>query len=415
MKLSKLSVTKVRLPIVFAIMFGIVGLVVLISARAATLTANFEAEAGTKSGNATTLADASASGGSAIKFASGGQAGTCTGTAPPAYTYSYLNGRSWPTTYGQAYIATWKDDKVATATITIDDNIVGDHTFWKQKAAETGFKFTWFVVTGQDANGKLMTGATWNDFRTLYAQGHSIQSHTVTHSAPGSDTEFRQSQLDIEREIGVKPLTLAYPDGDASNAAIAANYYISARGTTGWLNSYKPDYMDVNSFSADINTSSPNNYSYAPAILDKSFTGDTAVDFYRGWLSVHYHSVSGDEAAIASHLAWLKARETDIWVAGYDHVAAYARERDVASLSVTAAGTNCVAFNVTDTLANATYKEPLTVKVRLQDTSDWSAVSAQQNGQPVTARIVTNGSNKYAQVDAVPDAGTVTVYNPNFN
>ena len=400
-----------------AIAAGLIGLVALPAAvfAVANVFASQEIEAATRSGNVAQVGDSSASGNLAVKFGQSGGVGTCSGAAPGIYSYSPLNGRSWPTTYGQGYIATWKDDKIAATTLTIDDNIVGDHTFWKQKAAATGFKFTWFVVTGEDANGKLMTGATWDDFRALYALGHSIQSHTVTHSSPISNAEFQQSQIDIEREIGVKPLTVAYPDGDSANQAGAALYYIAARGTTGWLNSYSPDYMDVNSFSASMNTDSPNNYSYAPAILDKNFTGDTAVDFYRGWMSIHYHSVAGDEATIQTQLDWLKARETDIWIAGFDHVAAYARERDVAQLSVTAAGTDCVAFNVTDTLSNTTYKEPLTVKIRLQDTANWSSVSAQQNGQPVNAQLVTNGSNKYALVDVVPDGGSVTVYNPNFN
>ncbi|TAH36729.1 hypothetical protein EYC59_00055 [Candidatus Saccharibacteria bacterium] len=414
--LNKLSLSKTFLPILFVGMFGLIGLTVLISTHAATQTANFEAENGTKSGNATTVTDASASGGSAIKFASSGQVSACTGTAPSTYAYNPMNGRSWPTTYGQSYIATWKDDKIAATTLTIDDNVVADHAFWKQKAQETGFKFTWFVVTGQDSNGKLMTGATWDDFRALYALGHSIQSHTVTHSSPVTTAEMQQSQIDIQRGIGVKPVTIAYPDGDTANEAGAALYYIAGRSTVGWLNPYKPsDYMAVNSLSDYMNTDSPNNYNYAPAILDKSFTQDSGTDFYRGWMSIHYHSIAGDETNVQNHLNWLKAREADIWIAGFDHVAAYARERDVAALSVAAAGTNCVAFTVTDDLNNTDYSEPLTVKVRLQDSGNWPNVSAQQNGKAVSAKIVTNGSNVYALVDAVPDAGPVTVYNPSFN
>jgi len=411
-RFTALPLTKTPLRIVLTALV-VAGLPIAAWAATNTFT-SLEAEAGTKSGNAAQVSDASASDGSAVKFASSGQAGTCTGAAPGSYAYNPLNGRSWPTTYGQGYIATWKDDKIAATTLTIDDNILADHTFWKQKATETGFKFTWFVITGEDGQGKLMTGATWNDFRALYALGHSIQSHTVTHSSPISNAEFSQSQIDIEREIGVRPLTVAYPDGDAANKAGAAQYYIAGRGTTGWLNSYSPDYMNVNSFSSAMNTSSPNNYNYAPAIIDKNFTGDTAVDFYRGWMSIHYHSIAGDQAVVQTHLNWLKAREADIWIAGFDHVTAYARERDAAQLSVTNAGTNCVTFNVTDTLSNTTYSEPLTVKIRLQDTGDWSTVSAQQNGAPVSATVVMNGSNRYALVDAVPDAGPVTVYNPNF-
>lgn len=394
----------------------VLGLASSAVAYAATNTfSSQQAESGTRTVTIGLVSDSTASDGSAVKFSSGSQGSTCTGTPPVAFTYHPLDGRGWPTTYGQAYIATWKDDKIAATTLTIDDNIKADHDWWKQKASETGFKFTWFVITGEDGNGILMTGATWNDFRSLYALGHSIQSHTVSHSFPISNAEFHQSQVDIEREIGVKPLTVAYPEGDAANKLGAAQYYIAGRGTTGWLNSYSPDYMDVNSFSSAMNISSPNNYNYAPAIIDKSFTGDTTVDFYRGWMSIHYHSIAGDQSIVQTHLNWLKAREDDIWIAGFDHVAAYARERDAAALSVTAADTHCIAFTVTDTLDNTTYQEPLTVKVRLQDAGDWSTVNAQQAGAPVSARIVMNGGNRYALVDVIPDAGTVTVYNPSFH
>lgn len=54
-------------------MFAVVGLLLVVLSQAATPVANFEAEAGTKSGNVTQITDATASAGSAVTFgASGG-------------------------------------------------------------------------------------------------------------------------------------------------------------------------------------------------------------------------------------------------------------------------------------------------------------------------------------------------------
>ncbi len=50
------------------LVFGALGTWLLVGTHAATPTANFEAEAGTRSGNASVLTDAAASGGSAVKF-----------------------------------------------------------------------------------------------------------------------------------------------------------------------------------------------------------------------------------------------------------------------------------------------------------------------------------------------------------
>lgn len=54
--------------IVGVFVFAAVGTILLVSSHAATPTAKFEAEAGTRSGNATAVTDSGASGGSAVKF-----------------------------------------------------------------------------------------------------------------------------------------------------------------------------------------------------------------------------------------------------------------------------------------------------------------------------------------------------------
>jgi hypothetical protein len=64
--------------ILFAIVFAAVGGLLVVLTQAATPTANFEAEAGTRSGNVTQVADATASAGSAVKFGTPVAAGACT-------------------------------------------------------------------------------------------------------------------------------------------------------------------------------------------------------------------------------------------------------------------------------------------------------------------------------------------------
>lgn len=74
--------------------FALVGVLLLTASHAATPTANFEAEAGTRSGNASIVSDSTASSSSAVKFSVA--AGTCTTSTPNVPGGPDNNGGCWP-------------------------------------------------------------------------------------------------------------------------------------------------------------------------------------------------------------------------------------------------------------------------------------------------------------------------------
>lgn len=80
---NKLARSKPMSAAVFALVFGIVGAGYILMSQAATPVANFEAENGSLTGNASRSTDTSASGGSAVKFAAG------TTTPPPTDTITH--------------------------------------------------------------------------------------------------------------------------------------------------------------------------------------------------------------------------------------------------------------------------------------------------------------------------------------
>ncbi len=379
----------------------------------------FEAESGGSGRRTAAAGESGASGGSAIELGVPAGTVTCTGSRPAAFAFDRTDGRAWPTVYGQALVTTWRDDKLAAATLTIDDNLAFEHDFWIAKGNETGFKFTWFVITGNEpGQQELPVNSTWDDFRRLHRLGHSIQSHYTGVTIPADRTDFQLSQQLVTQEIGERPLTNSYPNGEADNKADAADFYIASRGTEGRLNPLTPrDFQEISTVSGNVNLGNPNNYNYLPALLDQSFTDDS-VDYYGGWVSVLYHKVvygagHPDDltAKVDQLLRWLKNNESDIWVSTFDRVAQYARERNAASLSVTGLGQTCVEFDLTDNLDDADYFGPLTVKIRLEG-GNWSSIEALQNGQPVTAKLVIHEGNNYVLVEAVPGAGPVVVYKP---
>jgi hypothetical protein len=97
---------------IFASAFAVVGAVILIATHAAGFTTSFEAEGATKNSPATAVSDASASGGSALKFAAAASGGSCalpnypdascTGV-PAGTTLTTVNGDVALNTAGEIY------------------------------------------------------------------------------------------------------------------------------------------------------------------------------------------------------------------------------------------------------------------------------------------------------------------------
>src|SRR5688500_7708039 len=162
----------------------------------------------------------------------------------------------WPAKVGDASICLWKGDRIAAASITIDDNTVPDHAWWLAAGEKYGFKFTWFVITGRVGSGNAFFGV-WEDFEKLRKAGHEVQSHTVTHfnntvgEQLGAEAEYKQSIEALEKNLpGLKVTTLAYPGGpNAKNEeSIAARDYSAIRGTPGTFHPVnKVHYTDTRS------------------------------------------------------------------------------------------------------------------------------------------------------------------------
>lgn len=323
-----------------------------------------------------------------------------------------LTDRVWPEKPGEASLCLWADDKLAAASITIDDNWAPDHPWWIDMGEKTGFRFTWFVITERVGSGLW---GTWEGFQKLKALGHDVQSHTVSHLHGEYDieTEYRDSKAAVEKNIpNDRVIVLAYPGGKhtvENDPAVAAKYYIAARGTVGAPNQAdRINYLQTNS--ASIREELVNK------ILDKEQLKRGKYGYYRGWLCSHYHGVHGGKTdeekeasakAIANNLMYLKSKEADIWVGLFREVVLYGQQRDTATLKVTKAEAKEVRFALADRMDDAIYDFPLTVKVRVGD--DWKAASATQGDKALDVKLVEHDGGKFALIKAVPDRGEVTL------
>lgn len=326
----------------------------------------------------------------------------------PAKPRFAITDRAWPVKPGEASVCLWADDKLAAASITIDDNWGPDHPWWIEQGQKTGFKFTWFVIT--ERPGTRGPWGTWEGFRKLYELRHDVQSHTVSHLHGEYDieTEYRESKATLEKNTpGNKVLVLARPGGqhDVKNdKAVAAKYYIAARGTRG-----NPNRANL------IDYQQTNSTGLTREMIDKILNKDDR-NYWRGWLCTHFHGISNGKTEeerrakaqrVAEALAYLKSKEADIWVGTFREVVLYGQERDTATLMVTENTEQSIKLNLADRMDDTLFDYPLTIKVRLP--SAWPAATATQGDKAVAVRIVEQDGGKFVLFKAVPDRGPIVL------
>ncbi len=326
--------------------------------------------------------------------------------APTSNRFSIPQNLVWPNEIGKADVCLWNDDKLAAATITIDDNIENNHKWWLSMQDKYDISFTWFIIIGKVSS--------WDKYQTLIDAGNEIQTHDlaiapVVHGDANSfSDEDYMRDITLARDTINKMLTnnqsytFAYPYGKQRNY-ISRTKFVAMRGVTGLMNyANKINYLDVNSRSA---TNDPEDIRI---LLDPTHKLWNMV-FYRGLASYHYHYVAYGSARTKTEafLAELSAKSDSIWIGKFSEVTRYGQERDTHTLTVDEVGNTSIKFTLTDQMSDDYFDFPLTVKIRLDNT--WEAVKAAQNGEDVETKIVENEGNIYALVKAIPDRGQVIV------
>ena len=224
----------------------------------------------------------------------------------------------------------------------------------------------------------------------------------------GVEWEYAHSVEQIEGNIpGKRVGALAYPGGKNTvynDRNIAAKYFRVARGATGAPNkANQTDYMSTNAMS---------NWSFDSAnsgnvctILDQSLYKGF---YYRGWAVLFTHNIIETmKPRMKRTFEFIKENCENLWVGLYTDVAKYGQERDTAELKVGPLDPEKLTFVLTDEMDDSYFNIPLTVKMRIPN--EWKEVSAVQAGKPVSAKVLEHEGALFALVQAVPDAGPVTV------
>ncbi len=328
-----------------------------------------------------------------------------------------ITNKVWAQTIGEASVCLWNDDKLSAFTLTIDDNNEQDIPFWQELQKKYKLPYTWFVIT--EANKKYNV-KNWNLFNELVKQGNSVQGHDDRNwfenpkkgERNPSIKKYRkrlQATIDeIEEQIpNQKCITYAYPWGEG-NAIEVSKKFIAIRDVIGWPNQANQiDFKHVNSVSSKyIYGDKTSRDYYFNAILTKTDTVE-GVNYYRGWLSSHFHHITSDEAhqKTREFLQYIKEKEDKIWIATFPDVVKYSQEYATHSLKTDSISDTFISFRLTDEMRDEIYDFPLTVKVRLAN--NWTSVSATQNGKRIDSKMISYNQNKYVLVKAIPDRGQI--------
>jgi len=306
-------------------------------------------------------------------------------------------------------VGTWQGFSTAAVSYTFDDNLPNQLAIAVPMFDEFGFKLTLYTVTGSG----WYAPANWTGLQAAAANGHEIGSHTVTHPSLNTKTiEVQTTELvDSQNTINsyIEPnqcFTIAYPNCNPSDAALTATYYIAGRTCSGQIVPSTPsNFLQISSVicgNQGVNTTS--------AFITK-FTSAASSG---GWFVPLLHAVDGDNGysplsstILRESLEYLDEHRSTYWVSSFSNVVRYIKERNDVSVTQTSSTDASITIQVTDTLDNAIFSFPITIRRPLPE--NWLGVNVMQNGQPLDSNIVTVGETTYIMFDVIPDTGDVTL------
>lgn len=306
-------------------------------------------------------------------------------------------------------VGTWQGFRSGAVTFTFDDGTNNQNTVALPLFDAFGFKMTFYPV--------INWGPNWSVLQAAAANGHEIGSHTVSHtrfggiSADSQNTELRNSQIAINSHISAqKCLTVAYPNCVVGDTSVCSRYYIAARGCSGVIVPSTPaNFLNISSFvcgNLGVNT-----------VHDFNAKAEDAASS-NGWVVFLIHAIDSESGysptssdTLREVLTYLDAHRDRFWESTFVNVARYIKERNNVSVHESSFLDSTITVNVTETLNDSIYNEPVTIRRHLPQ--DWTWAIAVQNGLPIPDSIIEVDSAKYIMFDAVPNGGPVSLLKRN--
>jgi hypothetical protein len=128
------------------------------------------------------------------------------------------------------------------------------------------------------------------------------------------------------------------------------------------------------------------------------------------WLVLVFHGVDGigwkpkSGADLKNYFSYIKSKEQSLWVATFQDVAKYVRERQHGTVG-SYRDSEIISVVLRSDLTNLSYDLPLTLKTHVPD--DWKRVEIRQGERRKQIDVIQTNSGKYVLYQAVPNAEVV--------
>lgn len=262
---------------------------------------------------------------------------------------------------------------------------------------------------------------TWPEIATLANRHYEFASHTVTHPrlAVLDDAnlvyELEKSRQEILDHLGFKhTFSVECPYGTENERAVrfALARYPLTRNRM-------PDASveDIDRFSDTDPVSSTKEYvrwqrgalTETPMGVMKSWV-DVTASHDNIWLVLVFHGVDGigwkpkTASELKEYFGYIKSKEDRLWVATFQDVGKYMRERIHSGVRSYQEG-NEISIVLRDDLTDASYDLPLTLKTQVP--SGWHSVEVHQGDQIKRVEASQEKGTSYVLYQAVPNAEVV--------
>jgi peptidoglycan/xylan/chitin deacetylase (PgdA/CDA1 family) len=262
---------------------------------------------------------------------------------------------------------------------------------------------------------------TWEDLVALAKRGYEFASHTVTHPrvAVLDDAnliyELERSRQELFDHLGFKhtfSVECPYGTEDSRGVDFALQRFQAARNRM--PDSFVEDLDRAST--ADPALSNKEYVRWQRGALTKTPMGmikswvDTAATHDNIWLVFVSHGVDGigwepkTHQEIKEYLEYIKSKEASLWIATFQDVTKYMRERahgDVRSYR----DDDSFSVVLRDDLTDLSYDLPLTLKTYVP--IDWHVVEVRQGKRTARAEVIHDQGRGYVLYRAVPNAEVV--------
>jgi peptidoglycan/xylan/chitin deacetylase (PgdA/CDA1 family) len=264
---------------------------------------------------------------------------------------------------------------------------------------------------------------TWDEIREFASRGHEFASHTISHprlavlDEVNMLWELEKCKEDIHKQLGPEhTFSCECPYGTENERVMKYAHAIYAA-----LRNRMPE-----TYLAELNRGSrihPSQTGKPYVQWQRGPLSDTPLQLMESWIDtclvhngiwlvlvfhgvdgVGWEAISGD--TLDNFFSYIKANEDELWVATFQDVAKYMRER-MNSAVKTSRNKDQIHVDLSHNLDPRLYNLELTLKTNIPDR--WKEISVTQNGSDLDYEIVSEAQGKFAMYSALPGVNPVII------